>query len=786
MKYLTLLKANIKSQKGSFIGVSLLMFIITISLLAVLTIWKNSTDYEQEELWRTGYGDITFWMTREADTEKLKAEIEDLADVEKVEEQKAIYSLSDKKYYVNGYEVINGLVQMFVFGEERYDYHIYNKSLTGIEENPEEPGEGEVYVSPAFCSLYDAQIGDIFSVEIAEGMATVNYTIKGFFEDPAAGSSMMGIKSILMNSADADKLSKKMKEAGIFEKSTGSLFHIFKSKSSSLSMVEFHNLLGERTKINDYAGFSYSKLTIKGFMLILQNIFAGFLLVFVVVLLAITVVVIGHSISSSIEQDYVNMGILKAVGFSRMDLTKMQILQYTLAVLAGMIPGAFLSKMVVRLINRLTVTTTGVLIPEDQNLLISAAALAAILLLLLGFISLKTAGIGKITPIRAIRGGAQDVYFKSRLTTKIHRKGLVLHLALRQLVSGKKQYISACMVAALLVFFISLTVRIGAWMGPDGKGLMTVFNPVDYDIAFGCEDEALEREVDEAISQKVRIAHQYEFKMERATINNYECPMNIASDPEFFNVILGRTCRYENEVIVTDVVAGAIEAGIGDEVSVSYKGVEKEFIISGIYQCANDLGDNFGISKEGWERFESGPLPFYQYYLLEDPSQVKEVANLLNEIYKDQIVIDENTWSGLEGILMAMSALEIFMYVITAIFILVAVYLTGSKILYKEQHDMGIYISLGFTAGKLRTSFALRFCIVAAAGSVLGNILSGLLTDPMTTAMLKMCGVSKFESSLSPFQMLFSGFIVSGLFLMFSYLTAGKIKKVEPSILIVE
>lgn len=783
MKYFTLLKANIKSQKGSFIGISLLMFIITISLLAVLTIWKNAAEHEQEELWRTGYGDITCWMTGEADIEKLRGQISDLKDVEKVEEQNAIYS---RKYYVNGHEGITGVAQIFVFGEERYDYHIYNKSLTGIEKNPEALREGEVYVSPAFCSLYDAQIGDEFSVQIAGEQDRVSYTIKGFFEDPVAGTSMMGIKTILMNSADMGKLSEKMKEAGVFEKAGGSLLHIFKSESSSLSMGEFQNLLGERTEVKDYADFSYSKLAIMGFMLILQNIFVGFLLVFVVVLLVITMVVIGHSISSSIEQDYVNMGILKAVGFTRTDLTRTQILQYALAVLTGMIPGALLSGMVVRLINRLTVTTTGMIIPSDNNLPMSAAALGAILLLLIGFSSFKTAGIGKITPIRAIRGGADDVYFKSRLTTKIHSRGLAFHLALRQLISGKKQYVSACMVAALLVFIISLMARIGAWMGPDGKGLMDSFDAVDYDIGFGCEDEALEREVDEAISQTVRVAHKYEFKMERAAINNYECPVNIVSAPEFFNVTQGRTCRYENEVLVTNVVAEAIEVGIGDEVLVSYKGKEKEFIISGIYQCANDMGDNFGISKEGFERFESEPIPFYQYYLLEDPSQVKEAARLLNENYKDRIDIDENTWSGLDGILMAMTALEVFMYVITVIFIMVAVYLTGSKILYKEQHDMGIYKSLGFTAERLREAFALRFFIVAAAGSVLGNVLSGFLTDPIAGAMLKMCGISRFESSLSPFQMIFSGIVVSGLFLIFSYLAAGKIKKVEPSILIVE
>ena len=150
MKYLTLLKANIKSQKGSFIGISLLMFIITVSLLAVLTIWKNANDYEEEQLLRTGYGDITSWIEGKDDIEKLCGQIEALSDVWKVEVQDAI---GISKYYVNGQEGVTGILQIFAFGQERYTYHIFNKNLTGIEESAEELSDGEVYVSPAFCSI---------------------------------------------------------------------------------------------------------------------------------------------------------------------------------------------------------------------------------------------------------------------------------------------------------------------------------------------------------------------------------------------------------------------------------------------------------------------------------------------------------------------------------------------------------------------------------------------------------------------------------------------------------
>lgn len=784
MKYLTLLRANIKSQRGSFIGIGALMFIITISLFAVLTIWKNANDYEEQQLAYIGYGDITCWLTYGVDVEELTSQVMEIEDVDQVEEQKAVYI---SKYYVNGHEGVNGMAQLFTYGEEGYDFHIYNQSLTGIEEEPEELSEGEVYVSPAFCSLYDARIGDEFLVEITGEEDTASYTIKGFFEDPASGSSMMGIKTILVNNVDAQKLKERVEEAGQWDKvMNASLLHIFRAEDSTLPLGKLQTQLGERTDLTGCMEFCYSKVSIMGFMLVLQNIFAGFLLVFVVVLLVITMVVTGHSISSSIEQDYVNMGILKAVGFTRGNLMWVQSLQYMLAVFCGVIPGALLSGMLIRLFNRLTVTATGMLMPSDLDLPICGAAMGIILVLLLGFIVAKTAGIGRVTPIRAIRGGAPDVYFKSRLTTRIYKKGLPFHLALRALVSGKKQYISAGVVAVLLVFFISLTARIGSWLGPDGKGLMNSFAAGDYDMGFGCEDEELEKEIQKTINENGKVAASYEFKMERATINGFECPMNVMSKPEYFNVVEGRSCKYENELLVTDVIADAIEVEIGDTVLVSYKGTDKEFIITGIYQCANDMGENFGISKEGWEGFGSEPITFYHHYILEDSSRTKALVELLKEKYGDRADIDENTWSGLESILTAMQALEIFMYGITAVFILVAVYLTGSKILYKEKHDMGIYRSLGFTAGKLRICFALRFFVVAVAGSVLGNILSRVLTDPLAGTMLKMFGISSFQSALSPLHMILSGVVVSGLFLVFSYGAAGKIKKVEPGILIVE
>ena len=82
--------------------------------------------------------------------------------------------------------------------------------------------------------------------------------------------------------------------------------------------------------------------------------------------------------------------------------------------------------------------------------------------------------------------------------------------------------------------------------------------------------------------------------------------------------------------------------------------------------------------------------------------------------------------------------------------------------------------------------FALRFGIVSAIGGVLGIILSAGMTDPIVEVFLQSCGIAAFSSSLAPFAMIRPAVIVMGMFILFAYFAAGKIRKVEPRILITE
>lgn len=777
-----------KSQKGSLIGIFMLVLIITASLCAVISVWSNSNDYEKERIEQAGYGDIAYWLSEIPNRDELAAQVEALEEVEKAEVQEMI---AFHRYFVQGQtEGVAGSIHLLSWEDCGKNYQVYDEDMEGLQEMPEKLRDGEVYVSPSFCALYDVQTGDTLELLAKEGGTAKVFTIKGFFEDPVAGSAMMGMKQMFVTENDMQTLSGMLDEAGKYAQGERyNVFHLFRVKDSVLSDGEFQKIVNTGTDLAAEAGFSYSKETIMGFMLILYHIFAGFLLVFVMVLLVVAMLIIGHSISSGIEQNYMNMGILKAIGYTQHDLRVVWLLQYLIVIVCGMGIGIPVSSFVVRKINRLTITVTGLFVPSDIPIGRSLLALGVILLVMMAFICMKTAKIGRITPIRAIRGGAEDVYFKSRFMAPIRKRGLHFWLAYRQLVSGKKQYISACLVASLLVFFLSLTARMDAWLGPDGKGLMDSFSASRYDLGVKCTDEETAEEIEEILEERAGITDSYQFVMNRASVGQIEYLMNIISEPEYFNVLLGRSCLYQNEIVVTQSVADELRIGTGDTVAVAFGGKELDFIVSGIYQCANDMGENFGISKEGFERFlepDAEKESYYTYYLFQNAAMTEEIAEFLKETYGDGVFIDENTWSGVDIIILALSTLMVFMYFVTIVFVLITVTLTGSKILYKEQHDLGIYKSLGYESGKLRLAFSLRFVIVSAAGSAMGILMSAALTDMFAGAMLKMCGISRFTSHLSPFRMALPAMIVSALFFLFAWFAAGRVRKVEPGILIVE
>lgn len=332
----------------------------------------------------------------------LVSSMNELESVDRVAVQDVLYS----DYAVNGQDS-DSEGQLIPYGREDNRYLFFTEDLSAYLEETPDMTPGEVYVSPSMVSMFGIKTGDEICFSIMRGQPPEVFSVRGFYEDPFMGSSIIGMKGFLIDETDYHRILEAVREAGIDALARdGAMLHIFQSADDPLSVSQLNSMINTSTRLPEYMEFLHSADAISGFMLILQNAFGGLMAAFAAVLLAAVLVVLGHSIASSVEDDYVNMGILKTIGFTVGKLRRIQMLQYLIPILSGLGLGIFLAVFLSRIAAQTTLTVTGIRIPSVLPLGACVLCYTLIIFLLAGFLVMKTGKINQISPMKAIRGEA--------------------------------------------------------------------------------------------------------------------------------------------------------------------------------------------------------------------------------------------------------------------------------------------------------------------------------------------------------------------------------------------
>ena len=778
MKIRTLLAAGIRRQRGSIIGVGLLMLIVFLSVTLALTLSDNATAYVTDEMARVGFGNITAWVSG-TELAPLAEDINRLADVGQAELQPLIFA----GYRLNGTHS-DDEGQLITHDAANYPYRFLSADGSAHVE-VRDIAPGEIYLSPAMQSSYTVSIGDEIHFEMSRSGQEGVFTVAGWFENPFMGSSMIDMKSFLISQEDFDRLAQTIAETSDFYAlaKMGAMLHITQVEGSDLSASDFARIVNESTALAEYTEFVHNESAMRGFMLILQNMLTGFLLAFAAVLWVVAMIVTGHSIMSSIEQEYKDIGILKTTGYTSGTLRLIQVLQYAAGILAGLILGWIVGGVLARMATSVMVSSNGLLIPSRVPLLLCLGAFLIICAVFAGFIVWKTRRIMLIAPMHAIReelsgGGAH---------TPITKRGLTWTLALRQVASGKRRYIGIVLIAVLLTFFVSVVGRMNAWLGPNGEGLMDAFSVADHSIGIQPTREMDMDEAEAVTAAFAPIVAKYDVAMQPVTVNGVDYTANALDQTDYFHILMDETCDDPDEIVVTEFVAHDLGLRIGDEVTIASGRQSETYRVVGIYQCANEMGANIGMSREGYARIANvNGFIWCHHYILEGCGYHENEALMaqLQQLYRLEADVHSNGWSGLDGIVSAMRMMTVLMLVIVALFILVVVALTSGRLLRSERRDMAILKSMGFSTGQLRLSFALRFVIVVLLGAAIGTVLAAIGADPLIARLVKLFGVGEFHSGLRLVGTVLPALSVTAVFAVFAYAFSRKVRKTVVSTII--
>ena len=586
-----LLKSAAKKQISSIIGIFLLASVLALCLFSALTVYISGINSVEAEMDRLGFGDFTVWTSGETpQIGQLKSEIENIPDVKSVSFQPLIFA---------GYEINGGYSdnegQLIVY-DGSVDYRFLNAD--GEEIPTPEIKTGTVYISPALESMFDVKIGDTIQFELSRSNGIKSLTVAGYFADAFMGSSMIDMKSFLINADDWSEMQSMIAEAMKADKlgRTGAMLHIFKSENSALSDLEFQRKINEETNVSLFTEFTYRKDSILNYMLLLQSILSGFLIAFSAVLLVICLVITGHSLSTVIEQEKRDMAVLKTMGMPGSGIRGVYLALYGGTILIGLILGIAFSFLIAKLLAKAMITSTGMLIELTFTAGVILPILLGILLIFAVFLFVRTARILKIAPMQTMRetGGEKQV------SSALRKNFLTLDIAVRELRSGKKKYIALCVISAFLALFLSVIGKMGTWLGPNGEGLMNTFSVADHDLGVQPFNETVPMdEIERVINWYSPIKETYELAMQSVTVNGQEYTANVLNNTKWFHILLGQVCDGES-ILITDTVASELQLSIGDTVKVAANGRAENYTVSGIYQCANGMGSNIGMDLSGY------------------------------------------------------------------------------------------------------------------------------------------------------------------------------------------
>lgn len=783
MEMWILLKANIRKKKGTLISIAILMAIVVAICTSIISARDNYLNGLNRAFEMADCGELLIFIDKEKLTDELRSAVENSA---LVKQTKYYDSIVTSKAVCNKREEGNS----YFITQLRDGIALYNKELTNFCENIPEIGEGEIYLPLGLKSIFECELGDIITLEVATEFKK-DFLIKGFVQEPMAGSSMIGWKQIFVGKSDFQKLLEQCRLSQAKMQKEATIVSIYQAEENTLSLPKFQKQLNLETKISDMAeGTMYIDQS-KSYTTLLPDMILNISFIFMLFLFLIILIVVSHSIGTEIDIEYTTLGILKAQGFNNKKIRAIFLIQYMISLLLGTIIGSIMAIPIQNYIGKVCMAITAVLPQQSLSIGKSLLFIIALIGCFYLIILLKTRKVLYISPVQAIVGGVKDIYFDSRIYAPILDKALSFWLAFRQLVSAKKRYFGVFFIVIILTLFMTLVNLFSVFLA--SRDTLNSMGFIIPDIQFYYNKDTnkdLLTEIENIVEKYTAIQYKNQRRNQYISLNGDSIHSDIYKYPEqILGLTKGRLPLYDNEIVITQIVSEATDLEIGDMVVLSNEDKKVECMITGFYQTPNDLGMSMAFNFDLAQKLGLPQRGFSVSFIVQDKDKIPAILEEVEAQYGELIKIDDytTTKNPLEiQYHSIVNVITVIIYSFSIVFAWIVVVMVCNKTFIRERRDIGIFKALGFTVNKLRFYFALRFFILALLGSFIGMSITVAIAKPAMSFILKFVGLSTVIVNFTAVSIFLPILIISTTFFIFAYMAAKNIKKVEVKELIVQ
>ena len=593
------------------------------------------------------------------------------------------------------------------------------------------------------CKGYNA--GDMYS--FTKDNKSYSFKIYGFFEDVILGGTVLGYRDAYLFHNDYENFTKVLQENERRKLISTTMKEL--GKSGGIKAQFYKNFPSQKEKDITSGVFE----TVKDASTIVVKILAMLMIAFAAIIMIISLIIIRFSIINNIEEDYEKIGILEAIGFTYRQIISSIIIQYLLIGIAGSIFGVALTKVVIPYLSNIISSSVGLMWSPQGNITLDLINIIVVNIVVFIVSYLVGRRTKKITPINAIRGGIKNHNFKKN-RFPLHKVKLNINVAIglkNMLFNFKKNIIIFFVVAALT--FTGAFVSILKYNFSDNNiELLNMLGIMKYDIKVLLNEKADMGETLDKIKkidgvEKISFVDEYFGNVEDNGVKLYVA--KDYNDLRAEQVYEGRFPIYKNEISITNVVAKETNKKIGDIITLEFGNNKKEFLITGIAQQIEMMGQDAHITDEGMKEL----MPSFQSkgvgVFIKDGANAEEVNNKILAMGKDEISKVSNEKKEISGIIdtsqSAISLTLVIIMIATVIIIILMLHLIIKTSIGDEKRNFAILKTLGYTTRQLIMQVVVTFAPSIIVGSLVGGIIAATYTNSSLKAVISLFNIGIYN-----------------------------------------
>ena len=589
--------------------------------------------------------------------------------------------------------------------------------LLDMENQPIRPKPGELYVPVAFKKQGITAIGDQAKI------AGKTFTVTGFLRDGIMNSQMAGSKRLLVHQKDYDALFTK-----------GKLEYILQFR------------LKDPSKLNQFeADYKKAGLEMNGpngthrlFKLgnaMSDGVMIGVLLLISLLVVLMTFMCIRFTLLAKIEEDYQEIGVMKAIGMNLKEIKRIYLAKYAAVSVLGSLLGYLISIPASYALLKNIKLFMGESNNEGLSWALAVLGVLVVMVVMILYVWFLLNRFKKVSAVEALRfsGANEKVNTKTRSNL---RKWVFFPAAVRMglidVINRKKLYLTMLLVFVVSTFIMIVPALVHHTTASDefvenigfGRGI---------DISTSLYQSTNTLENQEKIENYLRndpdVTAFSKVTTKNISVKDKHVTDSVLSvelgDHQKFPVdyLEGRAPEKRNELALSTINAEEFNKQIGDTMMLMQAGKEQEFTVCGIY--ANLF--NGGKTAKGTFEDSTAPTIWTDISIkLKDPQKVQKKIDQ----YKKDLPFakmnnaekfrDQTFGSTIQSLLfVSIGALFVALLVtalITALFM--------KLILVKDKKEIALLKAMGFTNREIGQQYLSRSVIVLLFGLVTGTLLA--------------------------------------------------------------